>query len=450
MSLLLLSSANASGLIDNYYYQCFYRLIRNDHGEVIGVQADSAIILSQPDYYSFIEGDVEIPTSFTTTIHDYNVTFPVVGVQYNAFLGCNLTSFSMHSSMKFYYLDYAYNRWKPTGVLDFRGCRQLTTVNLPNTITQIGGLGPDSVWWTGFPDCISLTQIDIPNSVTTIGEAAFRRCSSLTSVTIPGSVTSIGDWAFEDCSSLTSIDIPNSVTTIGKGAFRGCSSLTSVTIGNSATTIGNYPFRGCTGIETVYWNVRNFETEKDPYCFYYYLDPELFSESVSLRRIYIGSDVQSIVTSGLFAAFYMEDDVMVDVVLDTVTSYAVVPPVLPSHEQDTPLIILSDLILPDHIFSNATYANAVLCVPKESLQAYREAPGWKEFFHIVAIGEQAVAGDVDGDGQVGISDVTALIDYLLIGSVSSESDPTVDIDGDGKIGISDVTALIDYLLSGTW
>ena len=58
-------------------------------------------------------------------------------------------------------------------------------------------------------------------------------------------------------------------------------------------------------------------------------------------------------------------------------------------------------------------------------------------------------GDVDGDGFVGISDVTALIDYLLTGSESDINAINGDIDQDGSVTISDVTELIDMLLSGS-
>ena len=55
-------------------------------------------------------------------------------------------------------------------------------------------------------------------------------------------------------------------------------------------------------------------------------------------------------------------------------------------------------------------------------------------------------GDVNTDGSVNISDVTALIDYLL-GSGSVNPD-YADVNGDSAVNISDVTALIDMLLSG--
>ena len=57
-------------------------------------------------------------------------------------------------------------------------------------------------------------------------------------------------------------------------------------------------------------------------------------------------------------------------------------------------------------------------------------------------------GDVNGDGSVTISDVTALIDLLLGGGTINN--PAADCNGDTNVTISDVTALIDYLLGGSW
>ena len=93
-----------------------------------------------------------------------------------------------------------------------------------------------------FYECSSLTSINIPNSVTNIGYRAFWSCKSLTSINIPTSVTNIGDSAFEECSSLTNIDIPNSVTNIGNGAFSRCDSLTKIIIPRSVVNMNGNPF----------------------------------------------------------------------------------------------------------------------------------------------------------------------------------------------------------------
>ena len=56
-------------------------------------------------------------------------------------------------------------------------------------------------------------------------------------------------------------------------------------------------------------------------------------------------------------------------------------------------------------------------------------------------------GDVNMDSLVNISDVTALIDYILSGNVTPFDSRAADVDQNGNIGISDVTVLIDMILS---
>ena len=123
------------------------------------------------------------------------------------------------------------------------GCRSLTDIVIPNSVTNIGDYA--------FSGCRSLTDIVIPDSVTNIGDCAFLNCRSLTDIVIPNSVTSIGDNAFEYCESLTDIVIPDSVTSIGKWAFEGCSSLSSVVIPDSVTSIGNHAFAYCESLTDI-------------------------------------------------------------------------------------------------------------------------------------------------------------------------------------------------------
>lgn len=62
----------------------------------------------------------------------------------------------------------------------------------------------------------------------------------------------------------------------------------------------------------------------------------------------------------------------------------------------------------------------------------------------------AIRGDVDKNGEIKISDVTALINYLLNGDASTINLQAADCNEDGYVKISDVTSLINYLLSGQW
>ena len=160
----------------------------------------------------------------------------------------------------------------------FRGCRDLTSVMIPNSVTSIGlgafeycsGLeniyvDPENTNYSSIDgilyskDATSIIKVPatknnvtIPNSVTSIGDDAFSGCSGLTSVTIGNSVTSIGWGAFYGCRGLTSVAIPNSVTSIGNYAFEGCRDLSSVTIPNSVTYIGWGVFDNCDNLKTIY------------------------------------------------------------------------------------------------------------------------------------------------------------------------------------------------------
>ena len=146
------------------------------------------------------------------------------------------------------------------------GCRSLTDIVIPNSVTNIGDYAfsgcrsltdiviPDSVTNIGncaFWDCRSLTDIVIPNSVTSIGDNAFEYCFSLSNLVIPDGVTSIGKWAFEDCSSLSSVVIPDSVTSIGNHAFAYCESLTDIVIPDSVTSIGDNAFAYCESLTDI-------------------------------------------------------------------------------------------------------------------------------------------------------------------------------------------------------
>ena len=54
-----------------------------------------------------------------------------------------------------------------------------------------------------------------------------------------------------------------------------------------------------------------------------------------------------------------------------------------------------------------------------------------------------VAGDVNGDGDVNVIDITALIDEIM----NDGTNPRADVNGDGEINVIDITALIDIIMN---
>lgn len=112
-------------------------------------------------------------------------------------------------------------------------------------------------WPSGSPSPAGV--LTIPDSViynddtyvvTAIGNYAFKGCTELSSVSIPNSITSIGIQSFYGCCGLEgTLIIRNTVSSIGNFAFADCSRLSSITVGNNVVSIGNMAF----------YNVRHVE-----------------------------------------------------------------------------------------------------------------------------------------------------------------------------------------------
>eukprot|EP00551_Chaetoceros_affinis_P006574 CAMPEP_0203666354 /NCGR_PEP_ID=MMETSP0090-20130426/3400_1 /ASSEMBLY_ACC=CAM_ASM_001088 /TAXON_ID=426623 /ORGANISM="Chaetoceros affinis, Strain CCMP159" /LENGTH=731 /DNA_ID=CAMNT_0050530205 /DNA_START=203 /DNA_END=2398 /DNA_ORIENTATION=+ len=186
----------------------------------------------------------------------------------------------------------------------FLDCKQLKSINLPETLTKIGKyaffgctslssvtIHPSSTITTiepsTFGSCTSLTKITLPQNQNfkTISRAAFYKCAKLKSIHLPPSLKTIGPDAFYGCSSLVRLAIPSSVqhfdmsafqychelqhvnihpnvttlphTTAGNAstalyAFQGCDKLVSISIPSDVTSIGMYSFKGCTSLIYAY------------------------------------------------------------------------------------------------------------------------------------------------------------------------------------------------------
>jgi hypothetical protein len=199
-------------------------------------------------------------------------------------------------------------------------------------------------------------------------------------------VTGIGFEAFKDCPDLTKVTMSKRILSIDYNAFENCTAMTRVTIPDNVTAIGAGAFKGCT----------------------------------ALTDATIGSSVATIGAQ----AFDGCDS------LTTVMSRSVTPPVLAGRD----------------CFN--CYETATLKVPIAAVEDYNAADYWKEFMEIIGVEINAGPGDVDGDGNIGISDLTALIGYLLNGNDELFYAENADTDENGKIDITDVTDLINNILNG--
>ena len=142
----------------------------------------------------------------------------ITEIPYGTFIGCSgLTKIELPGSIT------------SIGERAFYNCSGITEVTIPNSITSIGE--------SAFYGCSGLTKIELPGSITSINGGVFENCKKLAKITIPNSVTTIGNRAFSNCDSLISVTIPASVTNIESGAFNS-KNLTSIYVaGTTPATI---------------------------------------------------------------------------------------------------------------------------------------------------------------------------------------------------------------------
>ena len=234
------------------------------------------------------------------------------------------------------------------GTAAVNGISRITAAIIPEKVTYDGmEYAVTSIEEYALSFCTSLVSVVIPCSVTSIGDGTFGNCTGLVSVDIPNSVTSIGDNAFCKCTSLAYADIPHSVTSMGRYAFWGCSSLASVVIPNSVTSIGEGTFSYCTGLVSV----------DIPYSVTSIGDCA-FLGCDSLASVVIPGSVTSI-GDGAFTNCNN---------LKKLVCHATTPPVFA-----------------DELWGAFVGVNKDACtlyVPQESLDAYKSAAHWKDFFNI--------------------------------------------------------------------
>ncbi len=120
----------------------------------------------------------------------------------------------------------------------------VTSVELPETLTAIGG--------SGLRGLTSVESVVIPASVETLGYELFKNCSNLKSVTFAegSKITSLPQSAFEE-TGISTLDIPETVTSIGQFAFFRCPNLETIELPEALTSLGWMAFGESSNLKTI-------------------------------------------------------------------------------------------------------------------------------------------------------------------------------------------------------
>ena len=145
-----------------------------------------------------------------------------------------------------------------------------------------------------FYNCKALSIIAIGNNTNVIGDFAFASCN-LHGINLEKvKLTSIGKYAFSYNTKATYLKLPETLTSIGDGAFSGCKSIETLTIvdGDSPLTLGNSSYTTGTvfyelaGLKTVYVG-RNLEGDRPAFIDCSSITSMKFGEKVTSLQKYM-------------------------------------------------------------------------------------------------------------------------------------------------------------------
>ena len=182
------------------------------------------------------------------------------------------------------------NGYPVTGIMfsAFHGCNRITKLVLPSTVTSIGA--------RAFENCTALKEIVLPSDLKTIKDYAFMGCNSLESIAVPEGVTALPEWVFANCTKLHTVTLGSRLETIGNGAFSGCSALSSLKLPDSVNKIGGYAFGGCSSLTSI--TIPEGVTEIEG----------IFIGCSSLDEVVLGKGITKISTSAFYGTKLYESD----------------------------------------------------------------------------------------------------------------------------------------------
>lgn len=267
-----------------------------------------------------------------------------------------------------------------------------------------------------FYDC-GLEAVSINEGLKTIGSYAFYSCGNLKEIVIPDTVEELGESAFSECDALQEAVLGEGILEIKTNTFNYDAALTKVKLGSNVQVIGGYAFNDCNALSEI--NIP--ETLS-------YLETGAFDRCNSLKSIelpegleYIGEfcfsecdfseiTIPSTVTEVGNEAFAWNRNLV------KVSCKSVTPPAC----KDRSFILIG----PD----------PVLYVPAESIDAYKEAEGWRKFSQII--------GETSGVIEIGAAHFISVGKGSLSVNASSQNFSVYTIEG-VKVaeGIADGTSI---------
>lgn len=343
------------------------------------------------------------------------------------------------------------------GMMCFGSCN-LSTVNLPSTMVKL-----DTCSLQDNP----FSTIDLKN-VKWVGYQCFSMCNNLNSLTSNGKVERMDGLVFARCNGLTNPNIlPEGLKTMEMNVFFRTPNFESLTIPSTVECMeGNPAYLGnkCKVYRVAEGNTHFMVLDS---CIYATNGYTTLPDSTAWPAL---SDAGTKPTALVGVPTARDNKVLtipegVTVVCNQAARAVPLTEIyMPSTMAELRKMCFTGIstvtkvtcmavnppAVGESAFSGDTYSNATLYVPMRSLEAYKAAEGWRAFQHIEGIetGDTPLAvGDLNGDGNIDVTDVSVLIDVVLGKATPLAEGAVTDLNGDGNTDVTDVSVLIDLILN---
>lgn len=272
-----------------------------------------------------------------------------------------------------------------------------------------------------FEYCYALESITFGEGVKSIGYRTCYQCGKISSLTLPDSLESIGNLAFPNLTA-TELHLGDSLKSIGSEAFANAKQLKTITIGKSLAAIDSTAFSGATALESI-------TVDKD--------NPN-YSDS---DGVLMNKDKTALV---LFPKSRQGQFIIPDTVTaigdSTFDGCAGLTSVIVGDSVQT---IGTRAFRSCSGLTEVTLGNGLTAIGNE---AFYDCPKLQNEDFFVYNRIRSIKGDVNGDEEITISDVTLLQQYLAdLETLDALGLAAADPNGDGIINISDATHIQKYI-----
>ncbi len=302
---------------------------------------------------------------------------------------------------------------KKIGSEAFRNTNLTGSLDLPEGLEYIGLSAFSN--WQGYSDSNTNLSgtLTLPSTLKYIGDSAFENCDFTGSLVLPEGLETLGENAFADCKGFSGeLHLPSSLRNLGRGAFAKTNFSGNFTIPHHLTKIEAFFFPKIVNIswpehteeicDEAFWNtslngdIRVPETVthigRNAFC------------GTKISHIAFPQNLEFIESNVCSWNKFLQDTVVIPPLIETIGESAfsncekLDAVVLPKKLQRIKGSAFENCfsltyihcqaieppVLEESAFFGVNKDNFTVEVPEESVDAYRNAPGWREFKRIAA------------------------------------------------------------------